>query len=50
MKIPRNIGGPEFVKALARYGSRVTRQTGGTPSDGSIPRIASGRHLKCHCG
>ena len=39
MKIPRDIGGPELAKALARYGYRVTRQTGShlrltTPSGG----------------
>ena len=28
MKIPRDIGGAELVKALQRYGYRVTRQTG----------------------
>jgi len=28
MKIPRNISGDELVKALAKYGYYVTRQTG----------------------
>ena len=28
MKIPRDIGGADLVKALARYGYLVTRQTG----------------------
>jgi predicted RNA binding protein YcfA (HicA-like mRNA interferase family) len=28
MKVPRNIGGHELAKVLARYGYQVTRQTG----------------------
>ena len=28
MKLPRDLGGTEVAKALARYGYRVTRQTG----------------------
>lgn len=28
MKLPRDIGGPELVKALARLGYKQTRQTG----------------------
>ena len=28
MKLPRDVGGADVVKALARYGYRVTRQTG----------------------
>lgn len=28
MKLPRDISGTELAKALARYGYRVTRQTG----------------------
>ena len=28
MKIPRDVGGKDLAQALARYGYRVTRQTG----------------------
>ena len=28
MKLPRDLGGTEVAKALARYGYQVTRQTG----------------------
>ena len=28
MKVPRDVGGTDLAKALARYGYRVTRQTG----------------------
>ena len=28
MKIPRDIGGADFAKALGQYGYKITRQTG----------------------
>ena len=28
MKLPRDVGGSELVKALSRYGYQLTRQTG----------------------
>ena len=42
MRVPRDIGGHEFAKALARYGYEVTRQSG------SHVRLTTHQHGEHH--